>query len=44
MTKAEIMVTTVGEMSDMIACRLIEAGFAKEKKKRLSFDEMLALR
>lgn len=27
------MVTTVGEMSDMIACRMIEAGVAKEKKK-----------
>lgn len=43
MTKAEIMVTTVGEMSDMIACRLIEAGVAKEKK-HMSFDEMLMLR
>ena len=33
MTKREIMVTTVGEMSDMIACMLIEAGVVKEKKK-----------
>lgn len=33
MSKREIMVTTVGEMSDMIACMLIEAGVVKEKKK-----------
>lgn len=33
MSKREIMVTTVGEMSDMIACRMIEAGVVKEKKK-----------
>lgn len=33
MSKAEIMITTVGEMSDMIACRMIEAGVAKVKKK-----------
>lgn len=44
MTKAEILVTTVGEMSDMYACRLIEHGLAKEKKKSMTFDEMLMLR
>ena len=45
MTKAEILVTTVGELSDMYACRLIEAGVAKEKKKRrMTFDEALMLR
>ena len=44
MTKAEIIVTTVGEMSDMIACRMIEAGVAHEKKKKMSFDDILALR
>ena len=43
MSKAEILVTTVGEMSDMIACRMIEAGVAKEKKS-MTFDEMLSLR
>lgn len=43
MAKAEILVTTIGEMYDMIACRLIEAGVAKEKK-RMTFDEMLMLR
>lgn len=44
MTKAEIIVTTVGEMSDMIACRMIEADVAHEKKKKMSFDDILALR
>ena len=44
MSKAEIMVTTVGEMSDMVACRMVENGLAKEKKKSMSFDEMLSLR
>lgn len=43
MTKAEIIVTTVGEMQDMIACHAIVNGVAKEKKK-LTFDDMLALR
>lgn len=43
MSKAEIMVTTVGEMQDMIACMAIVNGVAKEKK-RMTFDEMLALR
>lgn len=43
MSKAEILVTTVGEMSDMMACYAIEHGLAKEKK-HLSFDEMLSLR
>lgn len=43
MSKAEILVTTVGEMQDMIACMAIVNGVAKEKK-RMTFDEMLALR
>lgn len=43
MSKSEILVTTVGEMQDMIACMAIVNGFAKEKKK-LSFDEAIALR
>jgi hypothetical protein len=44
MSKAEILVTTVGEMSDMIACHAIENGLAKEKKQKMTFDEMLSLR
>lgn len=43
MSKAEILVTTVGEMGDMMACYMIENGLAKEKK-RMSFDDMLSLR
>ena len=43
MSKSEILVTTVGEMQDMIACMAIVNGAAKEKKK-LSFDEAIALR
>lgn len=43
MSKSEILVTTVGEMQDMIACMAIVNGVAKEKKK-LSFDEAIALR
>ena len=43
MSKAEIMVTTIGEMQDMIACIAISNGVAKEKK-TLSFDDALALR
>lgn len=43
MSRSEILVTTVGEMQDMIACQAIVNGVAKEKKK-LSFDEAIALR
>jgi hypothetical protein len=42
MTKAEILVTPLGEMSDMFALYAIEHGTAKEKKK-LSFDEVMEL-
>lgn len=37
------MITTVGEMQDMISCMAIVNGVAEEKKKQ-SFDEMLAMR
>ena len=42
MTKEEVIVTTVGEMSDMMACYAIEHGTAKEKS-RLSVEEVLEL-
>ena len=42
MSRAEVLVTTLGEYSDMMACYAIEHGAAKEKKK-LSFDEILEL-
>lgn len=45
MSKAEILVTTVGEMQDMIACMAIVNGVATEKKKRsMNFDDALAMR
>ena len=40
MSKAEIMITTVGEMSDMVACRMIEAGVAKEKKPKPTLEQI----
>lgn len=44
MSKSEILVTTVKEMQDMIACMAIVNGVAKEKKKKLSFEDALAMR
>ena len=45
MSKSEILVTTVGEMQDMIACIAICNGVAKEKKKSyMDFDAALAMR
>lgn len=43
MSKNEILITTVGEMQDMIACIAISNGIAKEKRHK-SFDEMLMMR
>lgn len=42
MSRAEVLVTTIGEMADMMACYAIEKGTAKEKKK-LSFDQVMEL-
>lgn len=46
MEKREIMVTRVAEMLDMISCFAIYNGTAnqKVKKRRLSYDEAIALR
>ena len=45
MSKPEILVTTVGEMQDMMACFAISNGYATEKKKRsMNFDTALAMR
>lgn len=42
MSKAEILVTRIGEMRDMIACMAISRGAApKAKKRKLSFLETL---
>ena len=34
MSKAEILATTTGEMSDMLACMAIYSGSMKQKKKQ----------
>lgn len=45
MSKQEILLTRYGEMSDMISCFAIYHGAEqKRKRKRLSFDEAIALR
>lgn len=45
MTKAEIMVTRYGEMSDMISAFAIYKGAEpKRRRKTLSFEEALSLR
>lgn len=46
MGKAEILITPIGEMLDMISCLAIYNGTAKPKKKRkkLSYQEIMALR
>lgn len=46
MNRAEIDHTRFGEMIDMISCLSVYNGAAveKEKKKKWSFDEVMALR
>lgn len=46
MDKREIIATPYGEMLDMISCLSIYQGSAriKKKKKKMSFDEVMALR
>lgn len=44
MSKAEILCTPFGEMMDMIACMAIAEGGAKPKPRRMSFQDILALR
>lgn len=46
MDKREILVTPYGEMIDMISCLSVYQGVAREKKKKrkLSYDEAIALR
>ncbi|MBQ6840414.1 MAG: hypothetical protein IJO45_06945 [Oscillospiraceae bacterium] len=45
MSRREIMATRYGEMLDMVSCFAIYNGAeAKKKKRKLSFDEVLALR
>lgn len=46
MTRQEILVTSFGEMQDMISCLAIYEGIAKpkKKKKKWSYDEAINLR
>lgn len=45
MSREETMNTRVGEMMDLLACRSISKGAEpKQKKKEMTFDEVLALR
>lgn len=46
MSKQEIVSTRYGEMMDMISCLSVYEGSAKlkKKKKRLTYDEAIALR
>ena len=44
MTRQETMLTAVGEMIDMINCLAIYNGGAKEKDRKLSCDEIVALK
>ena len=46
MSGREVMLTPVGEMMDMISCLAVYNGTAeeKEKTKKMSFDEFIAVR
>lgn len=44
MSKREIMVTTLGEMNDMISCLSIYEGGAEPAKPKLSYEEAMNLR
>jgi hypothetical protein len=44
MQKQEIMVTSYGEMSDMISCYAIFNGAEPLKKHKMSFDDAMKLR
>lgn len=44
MTRQETMLTPYGEMLDLISCLAIYNGGAKEKDRKLSFDEFFALK
>jgi len=44
MNRREVVYTRFGEFMDLMSCYAIYNGDAKEKKKSLSFDEILALR
>lgn len=43
MSKEEILCTPIGEMLDMLSCLAIYEGSAKEKPRKLTMQEILAL-
>lgn len=43
MGRQEILNTRMGEFLDLTACLAIYNGGAEEKKKKMSFDEVMAL-
>ena len=44
MTKQEIMVTSLGAMSDMVSCVSIFEGGAEPAEPKMSYDEIMNLR
>lgn len=44
MTKQEIMVTTFGELNDMISCLSIYEGGAEPASPKLTYDQIMNLR
>ena len=44
MSKQEIMVTSLGEMSDMISCISIFEGGAEPATPKKSYDEIMSMR
>ncbi len=44
MTRQEILNTRYGEFMDLLSCLAVYNGAAKEKPKKLSFDDALLLR
>lgn len=44
MTRQEVLNTRYGEFVDLLSCLAVYNGAAKEKPKKLSFDEALLLR
>jgi hypothetical protein len=44
MSREETLITTYGEMCDLIACMEIYAGRANQKKRPMTYDEAINLR
>lgn len=44
LSKQQIMFTKKCEMDDLIACMMIDNGFAVPKPRKMSYDEVMAMR